>query len=90
MLYFPAIIKAPAINTRFLMIYCPTKVGQKGKPSKQTVFKIKTGKTYTNFLHEIRIKHACKLLTESNMSISQISNECGFVNFANFFRIIGK
>jgi len=49
-------------------------------------FKIKTGKTYTNFLHEIRIKHACKLLTESNMSISQISNECGFVNFANFFR----
>jgi AraC-like DNA-binding protein len=49
-------------------------------------FKIKTGKTYTNFLHEIRIKHACKLLTESNLSTSQISNECGFVNFANFFR----
>lgn len=49
-------------------------------------FKIKTGKTYTNFLHEIRIKHACKLLTESNLSIAQITNECGFINFANFFR----
>lgn len=49
-------------------------------------FKIKTGKTYINFLHEIRIKHACKLLTESNLSTSQISNECGFVNFSNFFR----
>jgi AraC-like DNA-binding protein len=49
-------------------------------------FKAKTGKTYTNFLHEIRIKHACKLLIESKLSISQIINECGFVNYANFFR----
>lgn len=49
-------------------------------------FKTKTGKTYTNFLHEIRIKHACKLLSESKFSISQIINECGFVNYANFFR----
>ena len=49
-------------------------------------FKSKTGKTYTNFLHEIRIKHACKLLIESKLSISQIINECGFVNYANFFR----
>lgn len=49
-------------------------------------FRIKTGKTYTDFLHEIRIKHACKLLSESRLSISQIINECGFVNYANFFR----
>ncbi len=49
-------------------------------------FKTKTGKTYTNFLHEIRIKHACKLLSDSKFSISQIINECGFVNYANFFR----
>jgi AraC-like DNA-binding protein len=49
-------------------------------------FKNKTGKTYTGFLHEIRIKHACRLLTESKLSISQIINECGFINYANFFR----
>jgi AraC-like DNA-binding protein len=49
-------------------------------------FKNKTGKTYTEFIHEIRIKHACKLLSESKFSISQIINECGFVNYANFFR----
>lgn len=49
-------------------------------------FKTKTGKTYTGFLHEIRIKHACKLLSESRLSISQIINECGFINYANFFR----
>ena len=49
-------------------------------------FKSKNGKTYTSFLHEIRIKHACKLLSESNLGITQIINECGFENFANFFR----
>jgi AraC-like DNA-binding protein len=49
-------------------------------------FKNKTGKTYSNFLHEIRIKHACKLLSESRLSISQVINECGFINYANFFR----
>jgi len=38
------------------------------------------------FCYEIRIKHACKLLIESKLSISQIINECGFVNYANFFR----
>jgi AraC-like DNA-binding protein len=49
-------------------------------------FKNKTGKTYTHFLHEIRIKHACKLLSESRLSISQIISDCGFINYANFFR----
>jgi AraC-like DNA-binding protein len=49
-------------------------------------FKHKTGKTYTAFLHEIRIKHACRMLTESKLSISQVIQECGFVNYANFFR----
>lgn len=49
-------------------------------------FKTKTGKTYTSFLHEIRIKHACKLLTETNLGITQVINECGFENFTNFFR----
>lgn len=49
-------------------------------------FKNKTGKTYTAFLHEIRIKHACRMLTESKLSISQIIQDCGFNNYANFFR----
>lgn len=49
-------------------------------------FKHKTGKTYTAFLHEIRIKHACRMLTDSKLSISQVIYECGFVNYANFFR----
>ena len=53
-------------------------------------FKTKTGKTYTNFLNEIRIKHACKLLTETKFTTDQIINQCGFVNSANFFRHFKK
>jgi AraC-like DNA-binding protein len=49
-------------------------------------FKNKTGKTYTAFLHEVRIRQACKLLSESNLSISQVIEESGFVNYSNFFR----
>jgi len=49
-------------------------------------FKNKTGKTYTAFLHEVRIRQACKLLSESSMSISQVIGESGFVNYSNFFR----
>lgn len=49
-------------------------------------FKTKTGKTYTAFLHEIRIRHACKLLSESSLSISQVIGASGFVNYTNFFR----
>lgn len=49
-------------------------------------FKNKTGKTYTAFLHEVRIRQACKLLSESNMSISQVIEQSGFVNYSNFFR----
>jgi AraC-like DNA-binding protein len=49
-------------------------------------FKNKTGKTYTAFLHEVRIRQACKLLSESSLSISQVIAESGFVNYSNFFR----
>jgi hypothetical protein len=43
-LYFDAITRAPEIRIRFLIMYCPAKVGQYGKASKQMVFRMKTGK----------------------------------------------
>ena len=49
-------------------------------------FKTHTRKTYTQFLLEIRIGHACKLLMEDRLSISQICLESGFQNFSNFNR----
>jgi AraC-like DNA-binding protein len=47
-------------------------------------FKIKTKKTFSNFVNEVRIGYACKLLCDENFSISQICFKCGFNNLTNF------
>lgn len=49
-------------------------------------FKSKTRKTFVQFLNEIRIGHACKLLMENNMSIKQIYYESGFNNVTSFHK----
>ncbi|WP_134089283.1 AraC family transcriptional regulator [Olivibacter sp. XZL3] len=49
-------------------------------------FKAKTGKTYSRFLLEIRVGHACKLLIENKMSVKQLCYESGFNNFASFHK----
>jgi AraC-like DNA-binding protein len=57
-------------------------------------FKSRTGKTYTQFLTEIRVGHACKLLLDNRISIKQLCYESGFNNFTcfhkNFRLITGK
>ncbi|MBO3115145.1 helix-turn-helix domain-containing protein [Winogradskyella sp. DF17] len=50
-------------------------------------FKRVTGKTFTKLVNEYRVVHATKLLTESQMSITDISYECGFNNFSHFNKI---
>lgn len=52
-------------------------------------FKTRTRKTYISFLNEIRINHACRMLTEDK-SISNVCFESGFNNLANFNRIFKK
>lgn len=49
-------------------------------------FKLKTGKTPTQFLTEIRIKHACYLIDiyKNNCSMTQIAEQCGFVDYIYF------
>ncbi|RYF94308.1 MAG: helix-turn-helix domain-containing protein, partial [Chitinophagaceae bacterium] len=47
-------------------------------------FTMKNNKPFSKFVTEIRIKHACKLLTESDDSIAQICYECGFNTVSNF------
>jgi len=49
-------------------------------------FKSKTHKTCSQFLNEIRIAHACKLLINSNMTISEICYEIGYNNISHFNR----
>lgn len=49
-------------------------------------FKTRTLKTYWQFLLEVRIGYACKLLIEDKLGIAHICYECGFNNLSNFNR----
>ena len=50
-------------------------------------FSMKTSKSFSDFITELRIRHACKLLSEDdNKTISQVSYECGFNTLSNFNR----
>jgi AraC-like DNA-binding protein len=54
-------------------------------------FKSRTRKTYSQFLTEIKVGNACKLLIENRLSIKQICYDSGFNNLASFhkyFKII--
>lgn len=53
-------------------------------------FKTQTRKTYSQFLTEIRIGHACKLLIEDRLDIKQVCDDSGFNNFTSFFKCFRK
>lgn len=50
-------------------------------------FKKVTSKTFTEFVNEFRIVHACKLLSEEQFSISEVCYESGFNNFSHFNKL---
>lgn len=49
-------------------------------------FKYRTHKTCSQFLNEIRIAHACKLLVNGDTTISQVCYEIGYNNISHFNR----
>jgi AraC-like DNA-binding protein len=49
-------------------------------------FTQRTRKTFTAFVNEMRLNHACKLLAEGSTSVTDICFECGFNNLSNFNR----
>lgn len=56
-------------------------------------FKSRTQKSFTQFLNELRVGHASKLLHDKSYSISDVCYESGFNNFTNFnkfFKAITK
>lgn len=44
-------------------------------------------KTFTQFLNEMRIGYACKLLIENKYNVSQVCFQSGFNNLSNFNRV---
>lgn len=49
-------------------------------------FKKRTKKSFTQYLNEIRLRHACKLLIEGELQISTICYQSGFNTITNFNR----
>lgn len=49
-------------------------------------FKTRANKTFSEFVSEVRIGHACKLLIGGKLNITQISFESGFRTLSNFNR----
>jgi len=56
-----------------------------GKHSFCRYFKSKTQKTYVQFLMEVRIGHACRLLVEDEYNIGEIGYACGYNNISHFY-----
>ncbi|MFN8357308.1 MAG: AraC family transcriptional regulator [Spirosomataceae bacterium] len=53
-------------------------------------FKLRTRKTYINFLNEVRISNACKLLLHQDLPVSDVCYQVGFQNLSNFNRVFKK
>ncbi len=49
-------------------------------------FREHTGKTFPQFVNELRIGKACSFLMEGDLNITEIAYECGFTNLSNFNR----
>lgn len=59
-------------------------------PSFCRFFKSHTSKTFIGFVQQYRITHACKLLVESELSVTDIAFESGFNNFSHFNKVFRK
>ncbi len=50
-------------------------------------FKLRSGRTLTDYVLDIRLGFAARMLVDSSKNISEICYECGFNNISNFNRI---
>ncbi|MEM9820284.1 MAG: AraC family transcriptional regulator, partial [Bacteroidota bacterium] len=53
-------------------------------PSFCRFFKKLTTKTFTHFVNEFRVTHACRLLADSHLSIAEVCFDSGFNNLSHF------
>jgi transcriptional regulator GlxA family with amidase domain len=49
-------------------------------------FSMRTRKTFSSFVQELRLQKAAKLLVENEMSVTQVCYDCGYNNISNFNR----
>ncbi len=53
-------------------------------------FKKHTGKTFTAYIHELRIAKACEMLSQTDLSVQSIASDVGFSNISQFNRIFAR
>ncbi len=53
-------------------------------------FKLRTGKSISEYIIDVRLGHASRLLADSTNSVVEICYDCGFNNISNFNRIFKK
>lgn len=53
-------------------------------------FKLRTGKSISEYIIDVRLGHASRQLADSTDSVVEICYECGFNNISNFNRIFKK
>ena len=49
-------------------------------------FKLRTGKTLPEYVNELRVGRACRLLADESRKVTDVALDCGFRNLANFNR----
>ncbi len=54
------------------------------------LFKSETGQLFSAYLNRIRIQNAEKLLLETNDTLSEVSQKCGYANISYFYNIFKK
>ena len=53
-------------------------------------FHLRTGKTLSDYIIDIRLGFATRLLVDSSQTIAEICYDCGFNNLSNFNRMFRK
>lgn len=53
-------------------------------------FKLRTGRTVSDYIIDVRLGHAARQLADSTTSVVEICYDCGFNNVSNFNRIFKK
>ncbi len=50
-------------------------------------FKKNSGNSFTDYVAQLRVGHACKLLSETDLPVTDICFEVGYGNVSNFNRV---
>ena len=53
-------------------------------------FKLRTGKSISEYIIDVRLGHASRMLADSTMAVVEICYRCGFNNISNFNRIFKR